>query len=172
MSNYIFVDVEARGISPIYGTMTEFGAVHEQTRQTFHGVLYASTPDPACPAVPIVGKLVSTPQRVAREFAEWLTKVGGGERAVFVSDNPAYDFMWIAGLFDLAGMENPFGHSGRRLSDFWAGLNNNWTNTQKWKKFRITPHDHNPVNDAMGNVEAFQELKRIAKLQLLAGEDA
>ena len=26
MSNYIFVDVEARGISPVNGTMTEFGA--------------------------------------------------------------------------------------------------------------------------------------------------
>jgi hypothetical protein len=31
-------------------------------------------------------------------------------RAVLVSDNPAYDFMWLAGMFDRAGLENPFGH--------------------------------------------------------------
>jgi hypothetical protein len=28
----------------------------------------------------------------------------------------------------------------------------------KWKKLRITKHDHNPVNDAMGNVEAFERI--------------
>jgi hypothetical protein len=165
MSNYIFVDVEARGTSPVNGTMTEFGAVHERTRQTFHGVLYQSTPDPDCPAVPIIGNRVATPETVAREFTAWLREVCGKERPIFVSDNPAWDFMWIAGLFDMAGMPNPFGHSGRRLSDFWAGLNNDWGNTQKWKRFRITPHDHHPVNDSMGNVEAFQELKKIAKQQ-------
>ena len=30
--------------------------------------------------------------------------------------------------------------------------------TQNWKKFRVTPHDHNPVHDAMGNVEAFETI--------------
>jgi hypothetical protein len=30
MSNWIFVDVEARGRSPVNGIMTEFGAVHER----------------------------------------------------------------------------------------------------------------------------------------------
>ncbi len=46
---------------------------------------------------------------------------------VFVSDNPAYDWQWIAGMFDRAGLDNPFGHSGRRISDFWAGLNGDWS---------------------------------------------
>jgi len=80
-----------------------------------------------------------------------------------VSDNPAYDWQWIAGMFDRAGMDNPFGHSGRRISDFWAGLNRNWSETPGWKQFRRTAHDHNPVNDAMGNVEAFEEILRVAK---------
>jgi hypothetical protein len=59
--------------------------------------------------------------------------------------------------------DNPFGHSARRISDFWAGLNRNWSDTQSWKRFRRTAHDHNPVNDAMGNVEAFEEILRVAK---------
>ena len=80
-----------------------------------------------------------------------------------MSDNPAYDWQWIAGMFDRAGMDNPFGHSGRRISDFWAGLNRDWSDTQSWKQFRKTAHDHNPVHDAMGNVEAFEEIMRLAK---------
>jgi hypothetical protein len=163
MSNYIFVDVEALGTSPLNGTMTEFGAVHEKSLQTFHGILYEGTPDPSNPAVPVVGKQVMTDFGVANNFHKWLLSVGGKERPVFVSDNVAYDWMWIAGMFDRAGIPNPFGHSGRRISDFWAGLNHNWGETQSWKRFRETPHDHNPVNDAMGNVEAFQRIKEIAK---------
>lgn len=165
MSNYIFVDVEASGQSPINGVMTEFGCVHEKSKRTFHGVLYKGEPDPKNPAKPIVGESVATDLEVASELLSWLEEVGGGERAVFVSDNPAYDFQWISAMFDKANITNPFGWSGRRISDFWAGLQNNWGDTQSWKSLRVTAHDHNPVNDAMGNVEAFQELKKIAKEQ-------
>lgn len=169
MSNYIFVDVEARGTSPVNGTMTEFGAVHEKTLKTFHGVIYEGTPDPENPAIPLIGKQVKSLTTVAADFAEWLKEVSGNERSVFVSDNVAYDWQWISAMFDVALMENPFGHSGRRISDFWAGLNHNWGETQSWKRFRVTKHDHNPVNDAMGNVEAFQKIKEIAK-ELRNGE--
>jgi hypothetical protein len=91
------------------------------------------------------------------EFTAWIQAVCEG-RPVMVSDNPAYDFMWIAGLFDTAGLANPLGHSARRISDFWAGLNQQWSDTQGWKKMRKTKHDHHPVNDAMGNVEAFMRI--------------
>lgn len=50
MSNYIFVDVEARGSSPVNGTMTEFGAVHGTSKETYHGVLFEGSPDPENPA--------------------------------------------------------------------------------------------------------------------------
>lgn len=163
MSNYIFVDVEALGTSPVNGTMTEFGAVHEKSLETFHGVLFEGTPDPENPAVPVVGDQVDTDENVASRFATWLKEIGGNERPVFVSDNVAYDWQWISGMFDKAGMVNPFGHSGRRISDFWAGLNHNWGETQSWKRFRITKHTHHPVDDAMGNVEAFQKIKEITK---------
>lgn len=166
MSNYIFVDVEALGTSPVNGTMTEFGAVHGTSKETFHGVLFNGTPDPDNPAVPVVGDRVATDEEVARAFLVWLQKVCKNDRPVFVSDNVAYDWMWIAGMFDRSGLGgNPFGHSGRRIGDFWAGLNNNFGETQSWKRFRQTKHDHNPVNDAMGNVEAFEKIKEVAKKQ-------
>lgn len=93
-------------------------------------------------------------------FALWLEELGK-DRPMFVSDNPAYDFQWINAAFDCCEMVNPFGHSARRISDFWAGLQRDWSDTQSWKRFRMTPHDHNPVNDAMGNVEAFERTMRI-----------
>lgn len=164
--NLIFVDCEARGVSPVNGVLTEFGAVHFTTRYTFHGRLIEAVPDPANPAVPLSsGRRLATDAEVAGDFAGWLDSLGDGKvsdgitgRPVFVSDNPAWDWQWIAGMFDRAGMSNPFGHSGRRISDFWAGLNDDWSRTQDWKRFRKTRHDHNPVNDAMGNVEAFAHI--------------
>lgn len=158
---WVFVDCEARGTSPVNGVLTEFGAVHYDTRDTFHGRLFAATPDLSNPAISIVGERVATDKEVAESFAAWLSEHVGSTRPVFVSDNPAYDWQWIAGLFDRADMDNPFGYSGRRISDFWAGLNRNWSETQGWKRFRKTVHDHNPVNDAMGNVEAFDEIMRM-----------
>jgi hypothetical protein len=164
MDNLFFVDCEARGVSPVNGTMTEFGVVHYKTRKTFHGRLYEGTPDPENPAIPIVGNLLVEPDELANELIEWMRGIIGNKRAVLVSDNPAYDFMWMAGFFDRAGVPNPFGHSGRRIADFYAGLTWNWHNTQGWKKYRKTVHDHNPVNDSMGNVEAFEKIMKMQKI--------
>ena len=159
--NLVFVDCEARGPSPVTGTMTEFGAVHYGSRRTFHGLIYEGRPDPENPAVPLVGRMIASPRTVAKDFAAWLGITEG--RPVFVSDNPAYDWQWISAMFDDAGIANPFGHSGRRISDFWAGVQGDWSKTQSWKKVRVTRHDHNPVHDALGNVEAFQQILELMK---------
>jgi hypothetical protein len=171
MTNYIFVDVEALGVSPVNGTMTEFGAVNERNNATFHGRLFEGTPNPTNPAVPVVGKLIASDKEVAQKFSTWLREQCKNDRPIFVSDNPAYDWQWISGMFDKAGMANPFGHSGRRISDFWAGLQHDFTKTQSWKTFRQTPHDHNPVNDSMGNVEAFRKIMEIAANKRQASKD-
>lgn len=154
--NLVFVDVEAaEGISPARGKMTEFGAVHYGSRKWFHGVLFPAEPSATNPAVSVITGPALDEVQVMEDFDLWLAETVPG-RPVFVSDNPAYDFQWINFAFDRAIGSNPFGHSGRRISDFWAGLQGNWSNTQKWKQYRKTPHDHDPVNDSMGNVEAFE----------------
>jgi hypothetical protein len=143
----------------VRGTLTEFGAVHYESGATFHGRLFAGHPDPTNPAVPVVGERLRTDLDVATDLMTWLQGSVGKQRPVMVSDNIAYDFMWIAALFDTAGLDNPFGHSGRRISDYYAGLTGRFSNTQAWKHLRRTPHDHNPVHDAMGNVEAFRRIQ-------------
>lgn len=151
-------------MSPVNGIMTEFGCVSYPKLQTFHGRLFESTPDPEIPAIPVVGARIHTDEHVARELTEWLTSISHrNERFTMVTDNPAFDFMWIAAMFDRAGMPNPFGHSARRIGDFYAGVQRNWSDAQSWKRLRKTKHDHNPVNDAMGNVEAYRAIMEMVK---------
>lgn len=163
MTICVVVDVEARGPSPFSGTMTEFGAVainadRTGVLDTFHGVLVDAVPDPENPAIPFIAPGAKRYDfgAVMGDFHQWLLDLG--DRVVFVSDNPVYDGMWIWDAFDRAGLPNPFGHSGRRIADYAAGLSGKWVNTQSWKRLRRTPHDHSPVNDAMGNAEALLAL--------------
>jgi len=144
LKNLIFVDCEADGRSPNTGKLTEFGVVAYPSRATFHGVLRE--------------KNANQEKEVFTEFEKWILKITRGEKPIFVSDNPAFDWQWINDGFWKTIGRNPFGHSARRIGDFYAGLTGNFINHNSWKKLRITPHNHHPVNDAMGNLEAFERL--------------
>ena len=165
VSNLVFVDCEAKGPCPSMGRLAEFGAVTlpaEQGSLFFHGVLEAPWGPWAQFRAPTAAG--SSPffhdSDVFYGFRDWLAACICG-RPIFVSDNPAYDWQWINDGFHRHVGSNPFGHSARRISDFYAGLTGNFHNTQ-WKQLRITPHDHHPVHDARGNAEAFA--------RMLAGE--
>ncbi len=106
MGTLIVVDCEAPfGVgAPSVGDMMEFGAVDVNALQdgrveAFHGT--------------------DCSEEMFRQFREWLAS---RMPVVFVSDNPAYDFHWINFYFWRYFGENPFGHSGRRIADFYAGL--------------------------------------------------
>jgi hypothetical protein len=133
-------------MTQVAGNMTEFGAVHGASTASFHGVHDTQL------------GWGDTAQR----FDRWLTLIIPSGRPIFVSDNPAFDWFWMNEFLWAHLGNNPFGHSARRISDFYAGLTGDFRNTQKWKRLRITPHDHNPVHDAQGNKEAF--------IRMLAGE--
>jgi hypothetical protein len=151
----LFVDVEA-GPAPGRSHMTEFGVVRYPAMETFHGgdgkggKLTVSTQ---------AGRddvALWTPE--FNRLAAWLGEVPGPN--IMVSDNPAFDFQWV-NYYSWACLGiGLFGHSARRISDYYAGLMNDWHNTQKWKRLRITKHDHNPVHDALGNAEAWARLQK------------
>ena len=145
MGTLIFVDCEASGPCPSVGKLTEIGAVAYPSKYTFYsGELK-------------LDRSKEEEATVAVAFTIWLQDVSKG-RPIFVSDNPAFDWQWINDLFHRTVGKNPFGHSARRISDFYAGLCGDFYKTQEWKRLRVTPHDHNPVNDALGNLEAFERL--------------
>lgn len=158
MGTLFLVDCEAYGGCPRTGQLTEVGIVEFKSRKSFHGIVVKSRPSKDNPAVPEPAEEFD-PLR-EREVFEAMHKYLKQFPApfVFVSDNPAFDWQWINdGCWRILGM-NPFGHSARRIGDFWAGLNNDYWNSSRWKKLRVTKHTHYPVDDAMGNAEALRRM--------------
>jgi DNA polymerase III epsilon subunit-like protein len=90
------------------------------------------------------------PKAVMESSASWLDQHAKG-RPVFVSDNVAFDWQFINYYFLRFLGRNPFGFSGRRIGDIYAGLVKDASKATEWKKFRVTKHTHNPVDDAKGN---------------------
>ncbi len=158
IKNLIFIDCEASGKCPSMGKLTEFGAVAYPAKSTFHGVIIEGYQSKENPNTRIYTGKVFDEKEIFENFEKWLLEICGEERPKFVSDNPAFDWQWINDSFWRTLGRNPFGHSARRIGDFYAGLIVDFTDASSWKKLRVTKHDHNPVHDAMGNVEAFERL--------------
>ena len=144
-NNLIFVDCEASGACIGKGNLTEFGAVHYPSMETFYGDLRR--------------KDEFDKYNIFVNFDFWLKKVCDSTQPLFISDNPAFDWQWINYYFHHLLGKNPFGWSARRIGDYYAGLTGNFGNATRWKRLRITKHTHNPVDDAMGNAEAFRRIQ-------------
>ena len=86
-------------------------------------------------------------------FGAFLKETSRG-RPVFMSDNPAFDWQWVNYYFHRYLGDNPFGYSGRRIGDLYAGLKGDFGAANAWKSLRRTEHTHDPVDDAIGNAEA------------------
>jgi hypothetical protein len=98
------------------------------------------------------------PKTVMEAFAAWLAQHSKGY-PVFVSDNLAFDWQFINYYFHRFLGHNPFGFSGRRIGDLYAGLVKDAHKATEWKKYRLTRHTHHPVDDARGNAEALKKFK-------------
>lgn len=151
---FFIVDCEASGATPYSGELTEFAAIELVTGDSYYVRLWDTESHPDNPALPVIVEQTSqyNHREIFQDFTQWVEGFQGNP--VFVSDNPAFDWMWIADGFDKHYGSNPFGYSARRIGDLAAGLSGNWRNTNKWKKWRKTTHDHNPLNDVKGNREA------------------
>jgi hypothetical protein len=166
--SYVIVDVESDGPIPAEFSMVCFGAVifDEKLEQTFYGrtrpISERFIPD----ALGVSGfsreqhLKFEDPKAVMAHFADWLTKYSKGH-PTFVSDNPAFDWQFINYYFHRFLGRNPFGFSARRIGDLYAGLVRDASKASDWKKFRLTPHTHNPVDDAKGNAEALKKFREL-----------
>jgi hypothetical protein len=103
------------------------------------------------------------PKEVMERFAIWIKENSVG-RPILISDNNGYDASWINYYFRVYYGSNPFGWSSRRIGDLYCGAEHDLF--YSWKKHRISPHNHNPISDAMGNAEALLHLfeKHIIKI--------
>lgn len=99
------------------------------------------------------------PSRETVDLAEWVyAHTLPGAAPCLVSDNPTFDGAFLSYYFHRFAGKNPFGHSGRRVGDLYAGLVKDAAEASGWKRLRRTPHDHDPENDAAGVAEAIIEM--------------
>jgi DNA polymerase III epsilon subunit-like protein len=157
------VDVEADGPCPGLYSMISFGAVRVDAglKTTFYGTVRPISEkfDPESLAVSKISRdqhlTFLDPAAEMQRFAHWIRAHSTGKRAIFVSDNPAFDWSFVNYYFHAFTGSNPFGHSARRIGDFYAGLVRNWSvSSHRWRKYGTTKHTHHPVMDAMRCAEA------------------
>lgn len=167
--SYIVVDVEADGPIPHHYSMVSFGAVllTPALDKTFYGKTRPISDKwiPEALAVSHSSRQehegYEDPAVVMESFKQWIAASSTG-RPIFISDNPAFDWQWINWYFHHFLGANPFGFSARRIGDLYCGMKLNCKLNGEWKrKLRKTRHDHNPVNDAMGNAEALLSMKEM-----------
>lgn len=160
--SFFIVDVETDGPAPGLFSMVSFAAVKvdEELKTTF----FAKTKpisDKHIPEALAISNIsreehlaYPEPHIAMLDFFQWV-KANSKGRPIFLSDNLAFDWSFINYYLHAYVGENPFGFSGRRIGDIYSGLEKDLFAASKWKKFRVTAHTHNPVDDAIGNAEAF-----------------
>ncbi len=166
--SFIVVDVEADGPIPAEYSMVCFGAVlfDDALDKSFYGQLRPISDRFVPGALAVSGvsreqhQTFDDPKIVMENFAGWLERNSKG-RPVFVSDNLAFDWQFVNYYFHRFLERNPFGFSGRRIGDLYAGLVQDAYKATEWKKFRVTRHTHDPLDDARGNAEALKKLKEL-----------
>lgn len=159
--SWFVVDVEADGPAAGLYSMHEVGAVKVNGLATFHaklrpmaGMKWQDEALAVCNVTHADTMQYPYAGDSMQDFNDWVIRVNDpGTRPIFVSDNLAFDWSFVNYYFHYWVGDNPFGWSGRRIGDIYAGLSGQAS--KPWKnKYRKTKHDHNPVNDAMGNAEA------------------
>ena len=168
---YFFTDVEANGPCPGLYSMSKVGCVvllpNGDTSNRFYGT-FKPISDKFLPEAYEHSNVTreehltfDDPQVTMIKFKEFINNnTYAGRRPIFISDNLAFDWQFVNYYFHLYELGNPFGFSGRRINDIYSGAVKDLKASNYWKKFRITVHDHNPVNDALGNAEAFLEFTK------------
>ena len=162
----IIVDVEADGPVPHLYSMVSFGAVvvEPSLSKTFYGQV-SPVSDQWIPEALAISD-VSREEHLTYEHAEtvmlpfknWIVANSRG-KPIFLSDNLAFDWQWINYYFHRFLGENPFGFSGRRIGDLYAGMVKDVFKGSDYKQYRKTAHTHHPVDDARGNAEAMLVLR-------------
>lgn len=158
--SYFMVDIESDGPIPGDYSMISFGAVlvSPGLTETFYGKLKPISDQWVPEALAVSGfsrvetEQFETPESVMQQFADWIEKHTKG-RPFFISDNNGFDWQFINWYFHHFLGRNPFGFSSTNLGSLYKGIVRDAF--QNFKHLRRTKHTHHPVDDAVGNAEAF-----------------
>ncbi|MEK6948098.1 MAG: 3'-5' exoribonuclease [Nanoarchaeota archaeon] len=165
---FIVVDVETDGPIPKDYSMISFGAVivDKDLKKTFQAKLRPISKKYQKERLDFL-KLTrketesyEDPKKILIEFVKWIESNAKG-KIVFLSDNNGFDWMFMCWYLEHFLGKNPFGYSSTNISSLYKGLSKDF-NTD-FRSLRKTPHTHNPLDDALGNAEAFLEIMKKLK---------
>lgn len=170
---YISVDVETAGPIPGEFSMLSLGAcVVGETYKAFYIELKPINNNFTKRAIEISKLSIEglkekgkSPSEAMRKFKEWVEKVSGDARPVFVGFNATFDWMFTHWYFMKFFGEDPFGISGLDIKAYYMSRKNcKWGETFK-KKIRSdypsqAKHTHNALDDAIEQAEIFEKMLR------------
>ncbi len=170
----VMVDIESDGPIPGDYSMICFAAmiVEPSMSLSFTGRLKPVSDNFNHDALAVSGftreetLMFDEPEAVMSKFNNWLRK-SIDSRAVFISDNNGYDWMFICWYFHHFLGHNPFGYSSVNLGSLYKGLVKDYS--QNFKHLRKTEHTHDPLDDVKGNVEALLTMKNELGLKIELG---
>jgi DNA polymerase III epsilon subunit-like protein len=160
---YIMVDIESDGPIPGDYSMISIGAVvvDENLDKTFRRDLKPISKDFREEALNICGvtreETLGYPDaaEVMTDFERWVDENSDGQPRL-ISDNNGFDWMFICWYFHHFCGRNPFGYSSTNLGSLYKGFVKDLT--KNFKHLRDTVHTHDPLDDAIGNAEAFRKI--------------
>ena len=171
--SYFMVDVETDGPIPGDYSMIEIGAVvvEPSLGKKFHGWLCPISDRHEPDALKVTGRtreetLFFAPAlNTMTAFRNCVEQSNVGKRAMFISDNNGFDFMFVTWYFHHFLGASPFGHSSTNLGSLYKGMIKD--TLKNFKHLRKTAHTHNPVDDAMGNAEALLHMRDVMGLNVV-----
>lgn len=98
-----------------------------------------------------------------KNFNTWLLNLEE-DRITCASDNNGFDWSFLNYYMHRYLGANPLGYQTYHLPSVYAGCTGEFG--QGYKDYRITPHTHNPLDDAIGNAEAMLSLAEQYNLNL------
>jgi DNA polymerase III epsilon subunit-like protein len=168
---FISVDVETSGPIPGDYSMLALGAcVVGRGDDGFYAELKPisdrSVPDALKVSGFQLGELVLSgehPEDALTRFRDWVGRVCGGARPVFVGFNAGFDWSFVNWYFIHFLGQNPFGFAPLDIKAYYMGLVGcAWEETKSSRiplEFQpARPGDHNALNDARAQAEMFQKM--------------
>lgn len=159
------VDVEADGPVPGDYSMVALGAIVAEPglEKTFYARLRPVSRNYLPEYLAVTGftreqtLAFEEPAEALQRFDLWLHRNSRGQPA-FVSDNAGFDWGFVAWYCQHFLQFNPFGTKALDLDSFYKGCSRSLF--KNFRRLRMTPHTHHPVDDARGNAEAFLTILR------------
>jgi hypothetical protein len=170
--NFVSVDVEADGPIPGKYSMISVGAVVAEPPydDNFYTTIRPITDDYVQEALDVTGftreetMQFNKPEIEILRFHAWLKNLKQRKGwPIFIADNNGFDWQFVNYYLHVYTGENPFGYSSMNLNSLYKGLEKDFR--AKFKRYRVTPHTHNALDDAKGNAEALYKILKIHGLR-------